>query len=85
MGNLQVNSPDALRIAATLGQGLIYVPSFLIAEALRRRELVPTLPECMPISMTIDASYPHRQYLSPKVRAFIDLAARRLQKADWAL
>ncbi|HXD46161.1 MAG TPA: LysR family transcriptional regulator [Pseudolabrys sp.] len=84
-GNLQVNSPDALRIAATLGQGLIYVPSFLVADGLRGGELVQTLAECTPISMTIDASYPHRQHLSPKVRAFIDLAAKRLQKADWAV
>ncbi len=34
--------------------------------------------------MTVDASYPHRQYLSQKVRAFIDLAVKHLQKAEWA-
>jgi len=83
-GNLQVNSPDALRLAALVGQGLIYVPNFLVAEDLKSGQLVQTLAECTSIDMTIDASYPHRRHLSPKVRAFIDLAAKHLQKSEWA-
>lgn len=83
-GNLQVNSPDALRLSAVLGQGLVYVPNFLVAEELKSGQLVRTLTECRSIAMTVDASYPHRQYLSQKVRAFIDLAVKHLQKAEWA-
>lgn len=84
-GNLQVNSPDALRLAARLGQGLIYVPNFLVADDLKSGQLIQVLAGCAPIEMTVDATYPHRQHLSPKVRAFIDLAVKQLQTAEWTV
>lgn len=82
-GNLQVNGSDALRLAGVLGQGLIYVPSFLVAEDLSEGRLVQTLSAFMPMELTVDVIYPHRRHLPAKVRSFIDLAAKNLRGVDW--
>lgn len=39
-GNLQANNGDALLAAALEGQGIIYQPNFIVADALARRRLV---------------------------------------------
>jgi DNA-binding transcriptional LysR family regulator len=82
-GNLQANNVESLRRAAVLGQGLIYVPTFLISDELKSGRLVPTLTEFPTIERSIDAIYPHRQHLSAKVRSFIDMAAKHFHDAKW--
>jgi DNA-binding transcriptional LysR family regulator len=82
-GNLQANNVESLRRAAVLGQGLIYVPTFLISDELKSGRLVPTLTEFPTIERSIDAIYPHRQHLSAKVRSFIDLVAKHFHDAKW--
>jgi len=84
-GNVQANNADSLRLSAVLGIGLIYAPSFMICDELKSGTLVPTLAEFPPLDMTIDAIYPHRRYLSTKVRSFIDLAVKNFHNADWAV
>jgi DNA-binding transcriptional LysR family regulator len=83
-GNFQSNSAETLRYAAVLGQGLIYVPSFLVAEELNSGRLVATLTDIAPTELPITAIYPHRQHLSAKVRTFIDLVAKHFRDAKWA-
>jgi len=83
-GNLQANSGDILRRAAVLGQGLIYAPIFVVDEEIRLGRLVPILTEFLPLELSIDAIYPHRRHLAPKVRCLIDLLAERLRDAKWA-
>jgi DNA-binding transcriptional LysR family regulator len=83
-GNLQTNNAEALRLAAVLGQGLIYSPAFLISDELRTGRLVPVLSEFSTAERSIDAIYPHRQHLSAKVRSFIDLVAKRFHDASSA-
>jgi DNA-binding transcriptional LysR family regulator len=82
-GNLQANNVESLRRAAVLGQGLIYVPTFLISDELKSGRLVPTLTEFPTVERSIDAIYPHRQHLSAKVRSFIDLVAKHFHDAKW--
>jgi DNA-binding transcriptional LysR family regulator len=82
-GNLQANSSDALRLSAMLGQGLIYAPTFMVADWLQSGQLVATLTKFETIEMTVDAIYPHRRYLAAKVRTFIDLAAKDLHDTNW--
>lgn len=82
-GNLQANNVESLRRAAVLGQGLIYVPTFLISDELKSGRLVPTLTEFPTIERSIDAIYPHRQHLSAKVRSFIDMVAKHFHDAKW--
>ncbi|HEY6024777.1 MAG TPA: LysR family transcriptional regulator [Pseudolabrys sp.] len=77
-GNLRANNGDALRAAAIAGQGIIYQPTFVVADALRSGALV---------SLTLDhptvefggiyAVYLPDRNPAAKVRAFIDFIARR--------
>jgi DNA-binding transcriptional LysR family regulator len=77
-GNLLTSSADTLRIAALEGRGIFLAPGFVAAPELEAGLLVPLLPEYRPIDFAITALYPHRHHLSAKVRAFIDLLARRI-------
>jgi DNA-binding transcriptional LysR family regulator len=77
-GNLRANNGDALRAAAIAGQGLIYQPSFVVADELRAGTLVAlTLDQ-----PTIEFGGVYAVYLpdrnpAAKVRAFIDFIATR--------
>jgi DNA-binding transcriptional LysR family regulator len=67
------NSGAALREAMLAGAGIAVVPGFLVAadqEAGRAERILPEwtiLPE-----LRLFAVYPHRRFLAPKVRAFVD-------------
>ena len=83
-GNLRAGNGDALVTAALAGQGLIYQPSFLVAEHLRSGALraldlgkpTPTLP--------VHAILPSGRQPPAKVRAFLEfLAARFRPEPPW--
>ncbi|SLN34629.1 LysR family transcriptional regulator [Oceanibacterium hippocampi] len=77
-GNLIANNGEALMEAATAGLGITIAPTFIVAEALRRGDLVTILDQChRSDEASVFALYPHRRHLSPKVRAFIDFLADR--------
>ena len=67
-----MNNGDAMRDAAITGLGLAVVPVFIIAQALKRGELIDGLPGVRPVADTIYALYPQTRHLSRKVRAVID-------------
>lgn len=74
-GPLRANNGEVLRDAAIDGVGLIVDPTFITHQAIRDGTLVPVLPEWKTRGRDIHAVYPHREHLSPKVRAFIDYLA----------
>ena len=76
-GNVVTNSAETLRLLALRGRGLFLAPSFIVADDLAAGRLVPLLPNHRPVEFAISAIYPHRHYLSTKVRSFIDLLAER--------
>jgi DNA-binding transcriptional LysR family regulator len=77
-GNLRANSGDALRAAALAGQGIIYQPTFLIAEDLRDGRLVQlTLDHAPYVAFNAYAVYAPDRHVPAKVRAFIDFLAKR--------
>jgi DNA-binding transcriptional LysR family regulator len=77
-GNLRANNGDALRAAAIAGQGLIYQPTFIVADDLRAGALV-TLDLDQPTVEFggIYAVYLPDRHPPAKVRAFIDFIATR--------
>ena len=77
-GRLHANNGDALRIAALRGQGIVYLPSFIVGGDLQAGTLQSLLPDYMPADSGIYAVYPHSRHLSAKVRAFIDFLAERI-------
>jgi DNA-binding transcriptional LysR family regulator len=82
-GDLESNSSVLLRAAAMLDEGLLYMPSPVVAEELKSGALLPILTEFLPEKYSIDALYPHREHLPAKVRSFIDLVAKNFREAAW--
>lgn len=76
-GNLRGNNGDILVNAAIEGLGVILHPTFLLYEALQQKRLVRILPDWEVDELSVFAVYPHRKFLPPKVRSFIDFLAER--------
>jgi LysR family transcriptional regulator, regulator for bpeEF and oprC len=74
---LRVNNSFAVRDALLRSLGIGQLPLLIAKEGLATQRLVPVLPEWRPPAVPVHAVYPSNRYLSPKVRAFIDLAASR--------
>jgi DNA-binding transcriptional LysR family regulator len=77
-GNLRTNNGEALRTAAIAGQGLVYLPTFIVADDLRAGTLV-ALPLDEPTVEFggIYAVFLPDRHPAAKVRAFIDFIANR--------
>jgi DNA-binding transcriptional LysR family regulator len=80
-GNMETNSVNALKQAAVLGQGLILVPDYLVADEVKAGRLMPVLTEYCSPELPINAVYPHRQHLSTNVRSFLDLVSKHAHGA----
>jgi DNA-binding transcriptional LysR family regulator len=80
-GNLQANSANALRSAAIHGQGLVILPTFLIADELRTGRLIRVLGDFLQTEHAVSAIYPHRHRVSAKVRSFVDLLVKHFRNA----
>ena len=77
-GNLRANNGDALLAAAVAGQGVIYQPSFVVAEQLRAGTLVSIARDQPTFEFAgIYAVYLPDRHPAAKLRAFIDFIATR--------
>ncbi len=77
-GNLRANNGDALLAAAVAGQGVIYQPSFVVAEQLRAGTLVSIALDQPTFEFAgIYAVYLPDRHPAAKLRAFIDFIATR--------
>jgi len=84
-GNLHANNGDALLAAALAGQGIIYQPTFIVADDLRAGRLCAITLE-VPASdrLAVYAVYLPDRTPSAKVRAFIDfIAAEFAPEPPW--
>jgi DNA-binding transcriptional LysR family regulator len=81
-GNMEANSINALRLAAALGQGLIWVPDFLARNDIRSGRLAAVLTAFSCPELAINAVYPHRQHLATNVRSFLDLVTKHFHTLD---
>ena len=66
------NHGAALVAAARAGLGLAAMPSFLAPADLPAAELEPVLNDWALPAFTVFAVYPHRKFVSPKVRIFLE-------------
>lgn len=76
---LSSNNYWVLQNAALKGLGAVFMPSFLVSEAVRAKRLVPLLPEWSSEKISIHALYPQQKFLAGKTRLFIDFVVERLQ------
>jgi DNA-binding transcriptional LysR family regulator len=78
-GPVHVNNTEAVRAAVLEGLGIGYVPVWHFVEGeIDTGRLVVLLREFEPPPMPINAVYPTRRFLAPKVRAAIDFFATEL-------
>ena len=70
--SLQTNNGDTVRAAALAGLGIIWQPTFLIGDDLRRGRLVRLLPGYRMSEIDVLAIYPSRRHVSARVRVMVD-------------
>ncbi len=72
------NSGSALWIAARAGLGLYVCPSFMAGDDVAAGRMEPLLLEWSLPEYCVYAVYPHRRFLAPKVKVFLEAATRRI-------
>lgn len=77
-GEIVSNNSLALREIMRSGGGLSMAPTFLVGEDIKKGRLVPVLTDYKIKPVSIYAVYPHRQYLTAKVRAFLEFLAEQI-------
>jgi DNA-binding transcriptional LysR family regulator len=73
---ISVTGPESYLPSVRLGLGLAQLPLFHIETELERGTLVHLMKHVPPPSAPVSLLYPRNRQLSPRVRAFIDWAAR---------
>jgi DNA-binding transcriptional LysR family regulator len=80
------NNGELMRAAAIAGLGLLMVPEFIVADALRAGALSRVLPGCRPVPTALHALYPRDRQGSPRIRAVVDhLVAAMRPRPPWEL
>jgi DNA-binding transcriptional LysR family regulator len=79
-GSLRADNGRALVNAALTGIGIVYEPGFVVQPHLRDKRLRQVLPDWDTIEIGVDAVWPTRKFLHPKVRVFVDFLAERLSE-----
>ncbi len=82
---VRCNNGDTCRHITLADGGISLQPSFMIAEDIRRGDLVEILPEYKSVELGVYAVYPSRKHLPAKVRAFINFLAEKFSHPSWAI
>ena len=77
-GRMRVNNGELLRDTAIAGLGITYLPTFIIADALKDGRLVTLLEDFAPDALTLSAVYPQHRQSSRPVQALVDFLRERL-------
>ena len=78
-GRMQANVADPIRIAAVNGLGIVMLPNYIVGADIKAGRLQVILQDYVLSPLEIHAVYPHRKYLSAKVRRFLDFLQQWLQ------
>ncbi|AUD78817.1 LysR family transcriptional regulator [Kangiella profundi] len=71
-GSIVANNGEVLTKAAVAGAGIVLQPTFIVGPYIAQGKLKPILTQYKQDPLGLYAVYPHRKYLSAKVRSFID-------------
>lgn len=72
-GRIATNDPIQALMAAMGKQGVALLPVSVAEPALKRGSLVPVLTDVVGTDGSLNVVYPSREFLEPKVRAFVDM------------
>lgn len=79
---LRMDSAEGLRAAALAGMGIALLPMALVKDDLSAGRLVRVLPDVDFGEVPIIALYPHKKFLEPRVRRFIDALVSELSAPE---
>ncbi|PKM12559.1 MAG: LysR family transcriptional regulator [Gammaproteobacteria bacterium HGW-Gammaproteobacteria-3] len=71
-GRIMANVADPIRVASIEGLGLVMLPRYIVGKAIEKGRLQAVLEDYELQPLEIHVIYPHRKYLSAKVRKFLD-------------
>lgn len=78
---IEVNDALAALDGAERGHGITLVLSYMVRERLAAGTLVEILPQFMPPAVPVHLVYAQARIVAPKIRAFLDEAAPRIEDA----
>lgn len=78
-GRMQSNVAEAIRVAALNGLGLVVLATYVVRRDIEKGKLKTVLQDYALPPLDIHAVYPHRKYLSAKVRYFLDFLQQWLE------
>jgi DNA-binding transcriptional LysR family regulator len=81
-GRLSADDFSAVKALAFIGEGIAYLPEFLCADEAGQETLQRVLPQWRGSEVTFSFVYPRQQFVSPKVRGFIDAAAEVIKRTQ---
>ena len=84
-GTLITNFVQAIRAAGVAGIGLVLMSPVIITDLLESGALVPVMPGYRTPELEINALYPHRRYMTAKLRVFIDMLVEQFACDCWWL
>ena len=85
-GRLSVDEGDAQLQLALQGIGIVRLTRLTVAQAVRAGRLVSLLPDFSAEQpLPINAVYPHRRHLAPKVPAFVDFLIEKFTPPPWEI
>ena len=79
-GRVQSNVADVIRIAAINDLGLVLLPEYIVGRDIQIGRLQVVLENYTRLPLDVHAVYPHRKYLSAKVRLFLEFLQLWLPK-----
>lgn len=74
-GRIRVNASEGMRAALLEGLGLAVCPTWLFTDEVETGLIESVLTDFEPASLPIQAVYPSRRLVPPRVRAFVDFLA----------
>lgn len=80
---IHANNGDTCRAAALDHQGIILQPDFIVADDLRRGDLVELMPGYRAMTLGIHAVYPSRKHLPIKTRRLVDFLVEGFAVPGW--
>ena len=77
---VMVNDVRVVRALAVAGEGVALLPLYLCREDCAKARLVRVLPDWHARVDPVHVVYPRQPFVSPRLRAFVDLASREMRK-----
>jgi len=79
-GNFAADNNDALLAMAIAGAGLVRLPEFIAADAIRAGQLQVVLPSIAAFTPMTYVVYPERRHVAARLRVFIDFVVGEFEK-----